>query len=207
MTLETKQQSSQWKSPNSPRPKKARQVRSNVKSMLSFFPTSKALSTRNSYPLVKPSMESLTWGCEAVEGGHSAQTSRQVEEKQLVSPPWQRVRPHITRCSTIPDFQKHHSDSPPPPVRLTSPPCDFFLVPRMKLLLKERRFDTTEEIHVETQKVIDTLTFENFQGCVISWETRWDRCMLPKGTTSKETLETRSYGKKLFYGQIPRIFG
>jgi len=77
----------------------------------------------------------------------------------------------------------------------------------MKLLLKERRFDTTEEIHVETQEVIDTLTFENFQGCVISWETRWDRCMLPKGTTSKETLETRSYGKKLFYGQIPRIFG
>jgi hypothetical protein len=34
---ETKQQSSQWKSPNSPRPKKARQVRSNVKSMLIVF--------------------------------------------------------------------------------------------------------------------------------------------------------------------------
>jgi hypothetical protein len=30
---------------------------------------------------------------------------------------------------------------------------------------------------------------------------------MPKGTTSKETVETRSYGKKLFYGQIPRIFG
>jgi len=34
---ETKQQSSQWKSPNSPRPKKARQVRSNVKYMLIVF--------------------------------------------------------------------------------------------------------------------------------------------------------------------------
>ena len=34
---ETKQQSSQWKSPASPRPKKARQVRSNVKSMMIFF--------------------------------------------------------------------------------------------------------------------------------------------------------------------------
>jgi hypothetical protein len=47
-----KQQSSQWKSPNSPRPKKTRQVRSNVKSMLIvfFFLTSKALSTRNSSP-------------------------------------------------------------------------------------------------------------------------------------------------------------
>jgi histone-lysine N-methyltransferase SETMAR len=46
---ETKQQSSQWKLPNSPRPKKVRQVRNNVKSMLIFFfSTSKALSTRNS---------------------------------------------------------------------------------------------------------------------------------------------------------------
>jgi hypothetical protein len=34
---ENKQQSSQWKSSNSPRPKKARQVRSNVKSMLIVF--------------------------------------------------------------------------------------------------------------------------------------------------------------------------
>jgi len=34
---ETKQQLSQWKSPNSPRSKKARQVRSNVKSMLIVF--------------------------------------------------------------------------------------------------------------------------------------------------------------------------
>jgi hypothetical protein len=34
---QTKQQSSQWKSPNSPRPKKAHQVRMNVKSMLIVF--------------------------------------------------------------------------------------------------------------------------------------------------------------------------
>ena len=34
---ETKQQSSQWKTPSSPRPKKARQVRNNIKSMLIFF--------------------------------------------------------------------------------------------------------------------------------------------------------------------------
>ena len=35
---ETKTQSSQWKSPGSPRPKKARQVRSNIKSMsICFF--------------------------------------------------------------------------------------------------------------------------------------------------------------------------
>jgi hypothetical protein len=34
---ETEQQSSQWKSPNSPRPKKARRVKNKVKSMLIIF--------------------------------------------------------------------------------------------------------------------------------------------------------------------------
>jgi histone-lysine N-methyltransferase SETMAR len=34
---ETKQQSSQWKSPTSPRPKTARQVKSNIKSMIITF--------------------------------------------------------------------------------------------------------------------------------------------------------------------------
>ena len=56
---ETKQQSSQWKSTNSPRPKKARRIRSSVKSMLIFFLTFKALSSRNSNPLVKASMASF----------------------------------------------------------------------------------------------------------------------------------------------------
>jgi len=38
---ETKQQSSQWKTQSSPRPKKARQVRSNIKSMLIIFSNSR----------------------------------------------------------------------------------------------------------------------------------------------------------------------
>jgi len=35
-------------------------------------------------------------------------------------------------------------------------PCDFFVFPKMKLRLKGRRFDTTEEIHAETLDVTDT---------------------------------------------------
>jgi hypothetical protein len=39
----------------------------------------------------------------------------------------------------------------------------------------------TEESHAETQEVIDTLTFDNFQGCMKSWEKRWDRCIHAQG--------------------------
>jgi histone-lysine N-methyltransferase SETMAR len=70
---------------------------------------------------------------------------------------------------------------PPPPYSPDLAPCDFFLFPKMKLRLKGRRFDTTEEIHAEKQEVIDTLTFENLQGCIKSWETRWDRCIHAQG--------------------------
>ena len=41
-------------------------------------------------------------------------------------------------------------------------------------------------------------TFENFQWCMKSWKTCCIALYIPKGTTSKETLETRIYSKKLF---------
>ena len=58
---ETKQQSSQWKLSNSPRPKKRKKLAAiSSPSSSFFFPTPKALSTRNSYPLVKSLMASFT---------------------------------------------------------------------------------------------------------------------------------------------------
>ena len=178
---ETKQQSSQWKSPNSLWPTKAHQVGSNVKSMLIvFFRHLRHCPQGIHTPWSNRQWYVLLWDLEAAEGGNFVQTSRQVEVKQLVSPPWQSARSHFTRCSTFPDFQKHYIDSPPP-CWPDLAPCDIFLFPNMKLRLKESRFDKTEEIHVESQGVIDTLTFENFQGCMKSWETYWDHCIHAQG--------------------------
>jgi hypothetical protein len=42
-------------------------------------------------------------------------------------------------------------------------PCDFFLLPKMELKLKGRRFDTNEEIQTESQRVLDTLREKDFQ--------------------------------------------
>jgi len=44
---ETKQQSSQWKSPTSPRPKKVRQAKHNVKSMIITFFDVKGIGKKN----------------------------------------------------------------------------------------------------------------------------------------------------------------
>jgi hypothetical protein len=60
-------------------------------------------------------------------------------------------------------------------------PLPLFPLPQDEIRLKGRRFDTNEEIREESQEVIDTLSFENFQGCIKSWETRRDRCIHAQG--------------------------
>jgi hypothetical protein len=55
-------------------------------------------------------------------------------------------------------------------------PCDFFLLPKIKLKLKRRRLDTTEEIQAESHRVLDTLTEKDFKKAFQNWRRRWDRC-------------------------------
>jgi hypothetical protein len=52
---------------------------------------------------------------------------------------------------------------PHPPYSPALIPCDIFLVLKMKLKLKGRRFDTIEEIQAESQRVLD------FQGAFQKW--------------------------------------
>jgi hypothetical protein len=47
----------------------------------------------------------------------------------------------------------------------------------MKLKLKGRRFDTIEEIQVESQRVLDSLTEKDFQEAFQEWRRRWDQCL------------------------------
>jgi hypothetical protein len=43
----------------------------------------------------------------------------------------------------------------------------------MKLKLKGRRFDTVEEIQVESQRVLGTLTEKDYQEVFHKWRRRW----------------------------------
>jgi hypothetical protein len=57
-------------------------------------------------------------------------------------------------------------------------PCDFFLFKNMKLKLKGRRFDTTEEIQAESPRVLDTdRKGQDFQEAFQKWRRRWGRCL------------------------------
>jgi hypothetical protein len=58
---------------------------------------------------------------------------------------------------------------PHPPYSPDLAPYDFFLFPKMKLMLKGRRFDTIEEIQAESQIVFEILTENNFQEAFQKW--------------------------------------
>jgi hypothetical protein len=47
----------------------------------------------------------------------------------------------------------------------------------MKLKLKGHRFDTTEEIKTDSQRVLDTLTEKDFQKAFQKWRRQWVRCL------------------------------
>jgi hypothetical protein len=47
----------------------------------------------------------------------------------------------------------------------------------MKLKLKGRRFDTTEGIQADSQRVLDTLTEKDLQEGFQKWWRRWDGCI------------------------------
>jgi hypothetical protein len=47
----------------------------------------------------------------------------------------------------------------------------------MKLKMKGRWCDTTEEIQAESQRVLDTLTVKDFQEAFQKWRRRLDRCL------------------------------
>jgi hypothetical protein len=51
---------------------------------------------------------------------------------------------------------------PHPPYSSDLAPCGLFLFQEMKLKLKGRWFDTTEEIQAESQRVLDTVTEKGF---------------------------------------------
>jgi len=152
---ETKQQSLQWKSPNSPWPKKVCQVCSNVKSMLIIFFNIQGIIHKEFVPPGqtvngKFYCEVLKWLREDIQckcpdkwkknnwflhhGNAPAQTSLVV--RQFLNSKNITVIPHSPYS---PDLT----------------PSNFFLFPEMKLWLKGRHFDTTEEIHAETQEVIE----------------------------------------------------
>jgi len=185
---ETKQQSSQWKSPGSPRPKKTRQSRSATKCMLIVFFDIRGIVHH-----------------EFVPEGHTVNAEFYCNVLRRLREDIRRKRPELWcagnwllhdnnapsyRALVTREFLAHRGiiTLPHPPYSPDLAPCDFFFFPKMKLQLKGRRFDRVEKIQRASQNVLGKLRKQDFQHAFQQWQRRWDRCVAAQGAILKGIL-------------------
>ena len=161
---ETKQQSSQWKHPDEPRPKKARQSRTHVKSMMIIF-----------------------FDCEGgvhyefAPRGQTINKEYYVEVLKRLRDAVRRKRPRFWSSG---DWLLHddnapsHSSNPVQQflakhkiVRLRQLPyspdiasCDFWMLPKLKMALEGKRFDGIETIQSNATRELKAIPKSAFEG-------------------------------------------
>ena len=211
---ETKFQSSQWKHPESSRPRKARQVRSNVKAMLTCFFDSRGIVHHEYAP------EGQT-----INKEYYLQVLRRLREAV------RRKRPDMWAAK---NFQLHHDNSPAHPAYVIhaflaknsmslvrqapySPdlaPCDFWLFPKLKTILKGRRFQSREDIIKKSTEEFGSIPEEGFKRCFEKWQRRWEKCVYRQGgyfegdriKLAKFVVFCALYKKVGFFLNRPRIW-
>jgi transposase len=68
-----------------------------------------------------------------------------------------------------------------PPYSPDLAPCDFFLFPRTKEVLKEKRFVGVEEAKTKTLEALKGVTLQEFQDCFEKWKKSLDQCIASNG--------------------------
>ncbi|UYV80194.1 hypothetical protein LAZ67_18001973 [Cordylochernes scorpioides] len=150
--VETKPQSSQWKLPHEPKPKKARQVRSNVKVLLTVFVDCRGVVHREFLPQ-----------------GRTVNKEYYLQVMRNLSEAIRQKRPDLWKNK---NWLLHHDNAPAhtsllvrdflaknntlmmpqPPYSPDLAPCDFFLFPKLKRPMKGRRYATLDEIKTASKE-------------------------------------------------------
>lgn len=174
---ETKRQSMHWKTPSSPRMKKARMSKSKLKAMLIVF-----------FDIQ---------GVLMIEWVPEGKTVNQQYYKEVLIKLRERVR------KKRPDAWKNcswilHQDNAPahnalsvkqflaekcipvlehPPYSPDLAPCDFYLFPKVKSVLKGTHFESVEHVKVKTAELLRSITKNDLQHCFEQWKARMQRCI------------------------------
>lgn len=178
---ETKTQSSQWKTATSPRPKKARQVRSSVKVMLTVFFDHKGV-VHHEYA---PQGQTITKQYYVQVLTRLRDAVRRKRPDLWASSAWQLHHDNAPAHSShlVQAFLAKHGvvQVPQPPYSPDMAPCDFFLFPKMKTALKGKRFQSREEIKVNATRELKSISQAAFQKCYEQWVGRWEKCVGAQG--------------------------
>jgi hypothetical protein len=68
-----------------------------------------------------------------------------------------------------------------PPYSPDLAPCDFALLPELKMKMKVQHFETVFDIQRESQAVLDSIKENYFHGAYEAWKKQWDHCIRSQG--------------------------
>lgn len=179
--VETKVQSSQWKTKFSPTPKKARQLKSNVKVMLTVFFDWKGVVYYELLPR-----------------GETINRFRYLQTLKNLREAGRRKRPGLWRSG---EWVLHHDNAPvhsallirdyctkngmtvipQPPYSPDLAPADFFLFPKLKRPMKGKRFQSVDEIKEKSLEQLNSISQDEFSGSFTQWKHRWEKCIASQG--------------------------
>ncbi|UYV79064.1 hypothetical protein LAZ67_17000978 [Cordylochernes scorpioides] len=173
--VETKAQSSQWKLPHKPRPKKARQVRSNVKVLLTVFFDCRGVVHHEFLPQGR-----------TVNKEYYLQVMRNFrQEIRQKRPDLWKNKNWLLHHDNAPahtsllvrDFLAKNNTlmMPQPPYSPDLAPCDFFLFPKLKRAMKGRRYATLDEIKTASKEELKKIFKNDFLKCFEDWKNRWHK--------------------------------
>jgi transaldolase len=60
-------------------------------------------------------------------------------------------------------------------------PCDFWLFPQLKTVLKGNRFEDIDEIEKNATSTLNTIPKDSFKICFQQWQNRWKKCVSSQG--------------------------
>ncbi|UYV75977.1 hypothetical protein LAZ67_13002008 [Cordylochernes scorpioides] len=179
--VETKTQSPQWKLPHEPRPKKARQVRSNVKVLLTVFFDCRGVVHHEFLPQGR-----------TVNKEYYLQVMRNLREAIRQKRPglWKNKNWLLHHDNApahtsllVRDFVPKNNTlmMPQPPYSPDLAPCDFFLFPKLKRPMKGRRYATLDEIKTASKEELKKIFKNDFLKCFEDWKNRWQKCIISHG--------------------------
>jgi transposase len=68
-----------------------------------------------------------------------------------------------------------------PPYSPDLAPCDFYLFPKIKSVLKGTYFLSVEDVKVQTTEILNSLTENDMQNCFERWQHRMQLCVNSEG--------------------------
>ena len=162
----------------SPRLKKARQVRPNVKVLLTVFFDCRGVVHHEFLPQSR-----------IVNKKYYLQVMRNLREAIPQKRPdlWKNENWHLHHDNApahtallVRKFLAKNNTlmTPQPPYSPELAPCDFFLFLKLKRPMKGRRYATIEEIKAASKEELNKITKNDFLKCFEDWKKRWHKCII-----------------------------